>query len=163
LTTHSSFIVSQMDKVYLIKLFKISKVVGKSHIYQVPPEYKQMKQKLNQNLAETIYADVVLLFEKPSERTLIACILRVKCPNFEDLGGYILEVNGVSFKDYQKVLTELGVRILVRTDNDIQKIKGKNEYYMSGVNRSFVLANKDRRIKIAEINRDKYEKDANYV
>lgn len=163
LTTHSSLIVSQMDNVNLIKLFKKCQVVGKSHIYQVPPEYKQMKQKLNQNLAEAIYADVVLLIEGPSERTLFDCILRKKCPKFEALGGYILEVNGVSFKDYQKVLTELGVKVIVRTDNDIQKIKGKNEYYMSGMNRGFVIANKNRRIKITNINHGKYAKDANYV
>ncbi|MNW44428.1 recombination protein F [compost metagenome] len=163
LTTHSSLIVSQMDNVNLIKLFKKCQVVGKSHIYQVPPEYKQMKQKLNQNLAEAIYADVVLLIEGPSERTLFDSILREKCPKFEALGGYILEVNGVSFKDYQKVLTELGVKVIVRTDNDIQKIKGKDEYYMSGMNRGFVLANKDRRIKITDINHEKYAKNANYV
>lgn len=163
LTTHSSLIVSQMDNVNLIKLFKNCKVVGKSHIYQVPPAYKQMKQKLNQNLAEAIYADVVLLIEGPSEKTLFESILREKCPKFEALGGYILEVNGVSFKDYQKVLVELGVKVIVRTDNDIQKIKGKDEYYMSGMNRGFVLANKDRKVKISNIDHDKYLKEADYV
>lgn len=163
LTTHSSLIVSQMDNVNLIKLFKNCKVVGKSHIYQVPPEYRQMKQKLNQNLAEAIYADLVLLIEGPSEKTLFERVLREKCPKFEALGGYILEVNGVSFSDYKKVLTELGVKVIVRTDNDIQKIKGKDEYYMSGMNRGFVLANKNRRIKISEIDHDEYAKDSNYI
>ncbi|MNN12146.1 hypothetical protein D3C81_1251290 [compost metagenome] len=34
---------------------------------------------------------------------------------------------------------------------------------MSGMNRGFVLANKNKRIKISDINHDKYAKDANYV
>jgi len=163
LTTHSSLIVSQMDKVNLVKLFKDCKVIGESHIYEVPPEYKQMKQKLNQSLAEAIYANVVLLIEGPSEKTLFESVLREKCPKYEALGGYILEVNGVNFKDYHKVLTALGVKVIVRTDNDIQKIKGKDEYYLSGINRGFKLSNKDRRVKISDIDHTKYAKKSDYV
>ena len=64
LTTHSSLIVSQMDDVNLVKLVRVGSVVGKAHLYSVPAEYKTLKQKLNQNLADAIYAETVLLVEE---------------------------------------------------------------------------------------------------
>jgi putative ATP-dependent endonuclease of the OLD family len=92
MTTHSSLIVSQMDEVNLIKLFKDITVNGKSFVYRVPEDYKTLKQKINQNLAEAIYADVVLLVEGPSEKILFERILKEKCERYESFGGYILEV-----------------------------------------------------------------------
>lgn len=42
MTTHSSLIVSQMDNVNLIKLFKDTNVTGKSYTYIVPEQYKML-------------------------------------------------------------------------------------------------------------------------
>ena len=135
MTTHSSLIVSQMDDVNLIKLYKTQNITGKSFVYRVPEAYKKLKQKLNQNLAEAIYADVVLLVEGPSEKILFERILKEKCERYESYGGYILEVQGINFKDYHKVLSELGIKVIVKTDNDLKKIKNKNECNLLGVNR----------------------------
>lgn len=163
LTTHSSLIVSQMDNVNLIKLFKNCKVVGESHIYEVPPEYQMMKQKLNQNLAEAIYADVVLLVEGPSEKTLFERILVDKCEKYESLGGYILEVDGINFKDYYKVLDALGIKVIVRTDNDMQKVRGKEIYNLTGFNRCLKLLGRTRRVRVEGVDKSKYDKDTEYV
>jgi putative ATP-dependent endonuclease of OLD family len=139
LTTHSSLIVSQMDEVNLVKLVKGSGVVGKSILYSVPNEYKTLKYKLNQNLAEAIYADVVLLVEGPSEKILFERILFDKCENYEGYGGYILEVDGINFIEYYRVLNALGINVIVRTDNDLKYNKDKNELNLLGINRCYSL------------------------
>lgn len=118
LTTHSSLIVSSMDEVNLIKLYKTNKTDGSSVHYAVPQEYQKFKTQLNQNLVEAIYADYVLLVEGPSEKILFETIMSKKCPEYELLGGYILVVNGISFKEYRKILENLNVITIIRTDND---------------------------------------------
>lgn len=163
MTTHSSLIVSQMDNVNLIKLFKKSAVEGKSFIYKVPDEYKTLKQKLNQNLAEAIYADTVLLVEGPSEKILFERILKEKCERYESFGGYILEVDGINFIEYYKVLTELGINVIVKTDNDLKKVKSKNECNLLGINRCRRLINKEEKRNINNIDASRYEKDTKYV
>jgi putative ATP-dependent endonuclease of the OLD family len=163
MTTHSSLIVSQMDDVNLIKLFKENKVVGKSFIYKVPEDYKTLKQKLNQNLAEAIYADVVLLVEGPSEKILFERILKEKCERYESFGGYILEVDGINFKEYYTVLSALGIRVIVKTDNDLKKVKGKTECNLLGVNRCQRLIGRREIKNIQGIDPIKYEKDSNYI
>lgn len=163
MTTHSSLIVSQMDDVNLIKLFKECKVIGKSCLYQVPEEYTTLKQKLNQNLAEAIYADYVLLVEGPSEKILFERILREKNERYESLGGYILEVDGINFKEYYDVLIQLGIKVLVKTDNDLQKVKGKSECNQLGFNRCLKLVGKERRLPIKNIDNTRYDKDPEYI
>lgn len=142
LTTHSSLIVSQMDQVNLIKLVKECAVVGKSFAYSVPSDYKKLKQKLNQNLAEAIYADVVLLVEGPSEKTLFERILYDKCERYESFGGYILEVEGINFKEYYNVLIALGIDVIIRTDNDLKLYEKRSKATLLGVNRCLNLLGK---------------------
>ncbi len=142
ITTHSSLIVSQMDEVNLIKLVRECSVVGKSHIYKVSRKYRSLKSKLNQNLAEAIYADVVLLVEGPSEKVLFERVLNVKCKTYESLGGYILEVDGINFQEYYDVLIPLGVNVIVRTDNDLRIAKGSVKASLIGINRCLKLLNR---------------------
>lgn len=162
MTTHSSLIVSQMDEVNLIKLFKDDKVIGKSFVYRVPEDYKTLKQKLNQNLAEAIYADVVLLVEGPSEKILFERILKDKCERYESFGGYILEVDGINFNEYYRVLTALGIKVLVKTDNDLKKVK-KTECNLLGVNRCQRLIGRKEIINLKDIDPIKWENDSNYI
>lgn len=135
LTTHSALIVSSMDEVNLIKLYKTNKTDGNSVHYAVPKEYQKLKTQLNQNLAEAIYADYVLLVEGPSEKILFETIMSKKCPEYELLGGYILVVNGISFKEYRKILEKLNVVTIIRTDNDLKYNKNGKSYNYLGVNR----------------------------
>jgi putative ATP-dependent endonuclease of the OLD family len=135
LTTHSALIVSSMDEVNLIKLYKTNKTDGNSVHYAVPQEYQKFKKQLNQNLAEAIYADYVLLVEGPSEKILFETVLQKKCPEYELLGGYILVVNGISFKEYRKILEKLNVITIIRTDNDLKYNKNGKSYNYLGLNR----------------------------
>jgi putative ATP-dependent endonuclease of OLD family len=156
LTTHSSLIVSQMDDINLVKLVRegvMGKVVGKSYTYSVPKEYITLKQKLNQNLADAIYADTVLLVEGPSEKILFERVLHDKCPKYESLGGYILEVEGINFKEYYKVLDAIGIKVIVRTDNDLKLAKGAKTASLIGLNRCLDLINEQKKdnIKISDL------------
>lgn len=160
LTTHSSLIVSSMDNVNLIKLYKTDKTDGKSVHYQVPEKYYKLKSQLNQNLAEAIYADYVLLVEGPSEKILFETILATKCPSYEMLGGYILVVNGINFKEYQKILNRLNVITLIKTDNDLKYNKDKKEYNHLGLNRGLDIIGEE---KISNISYDKALFEANKV
>jgi putative ATP-dependent endonuclease of OLD family len=163
MTTHSALIVSQMDDVNLIKLFKENKVIGKSFVYKVPHAYKTLKQKLNQNLAEAIYANVVLLVEGPSEKILFERIMKEKCERYESLGGYILEVDGINFQEYYTVLTALGIEVIVKTDNDLKKVKGKTECNLLGINRCQRLIGRREIMNLKDIDPIKYEKDLSYI
>lgn len=162
MTTHSSLIVSQMDDVNLIKLFKGNKVVGKSFVYRVPDEYRTLKQKLNQNLAEAIYADVVLLVEGPSEKILFERIIKDKCERYESYGGYILEVAGINFSEYYTVLSALGINVIVKTDNDLKKIKGE-ECSLLGINRCLRLIEAKQKENIKNVDPKRYEDEPDYV
>ncbi|WP_416350038.1 ATP-dependent nuclease [Mammaliicoccus lentus] len=162
MTTHSSLMVSQMDNVNLVKLFKNPNVVGASVVYKVPEEYMTLKQKLNQQLAEAIYADIVLLVEGPSEKILFERVLNNKCERYESYGGYILEVDGINFKEYFDILTNLGITVIVKTDNDLQKVSGREEYNLLGLNRCRKLVNKNNIEKINDINPVEYESNIQY-
>ncbi|MCL1697327.1 ATP-dependent endonuclease [Lysinibacillus sp. BPa_S21] len=162
MTTHSSLLISQMDDVNLIKLFKGNKVTGKSYTYTVPESYKTLKQKLNQNLAEAVFADVVLLVEGPSEKILFERILKEKCERYESFGGYILEVDGINFIEYYKVLIALGIKVIVKTDNDLKKVKGKDYCNLLGVNRCQRLIECTEKNNI-KIDPSLYESDLDYV
>lgn len=142
LTTHSSLIVSYMDKVNLIKLSKGVSTKGKACYYKVPTEYDLLKKKLNENLANAIYADTVLLVEGPSEKILFEKIMSVKCKDYEARGGYILEVDGINFIEYYKILKQLGINIIIKTDNDLKLNEKKKEYNLLGLNRCLRLVNK---------------------
>lgn len=158
LTTHSSLIVSSMDEVNLIKLYKTDKTDGKSVYYKVPTKYQKLKAQLNQNLAEAIYADFVLLVEGPSEKTLFETIMSTKCPAYELLGGYILEVNGISFKEYRKILSKLNVITLIKTDNDLKYNKDRKEYNHLGLNRALSIADENK-VNNVSYNPAQFEKD----
>ncbi|MDD4759817.1 MAG: AAA family ATPase [Bacteroidaceae bacterium] len=135
LTTHSPLIVSSMDEVNLIKIYKTNKTDGKSVHYKVPKEYQKVKTQLNQNLAEAIYANYVLLVEGPSEKILFDTVMSFKCPDYELKGGYILVVNGINFKEYRKILDKLNVVTMIKTDNDLKYNKKKKNYNHLGLNR----------------------------
>lgn len=159
LTTHSSLLVSQMDRVNLIKLYTKDKIIASSYYYTVPEEYMKLKKKLNQNLANAIYADYVLLVEGPSEKILFETILAERCENYEALGGYILEVDGINFLEYYTILQKLGISILVKTDNDLKLNEKKKEYNYLGLNRCLRLINEKEIPNATNIDCKKYKEN----
>lgn len=140
ITTHSSLIVSRMDKVTLVKLYNPEKAYGKSVEYIVPKEYKKNKAKLNTELSEAIFAEKVLLVEGPSEKILFERVLTDLAPKYECKGRYILQVDGVAFKTYYEILNKLGIKCLIKTDNDLKYYETDGKIEFSGINRGAEIA-----------------------
>ena len=124
-TTHSPFILYEMDNVNLVRIYSERRINSKSVFYKVPDEYYKNRKMLNRCLAEAIFANKVLLVEGPSEYALFNKVLTVMHPFYEADGGYILPVNGIAFNTYSHILDELKIFKVIRTDNDLRSADGK--------------------------------------
>jgi len=134
-STHSPFILYEMDEVNLIRIYSERKITSASMFYQVPVDYKQNRKMLNRSLSEAIFANKVLLVEGPSEQMLFEKVLSVIKPFYEADGIYILSVGGISFGTYYRIFDTLNIFNVVKTDNDLRKVKGKNTYSVLGFSR----------------------------
>lgn len=139
-TTHSPFILYEMDNVNLVRVFSERKTNGISTFYQVPDGYKENKKMLNRCLSEAIFANKVLLVEGPSEYDLFSKVLSVVHPFYEVDGIYVLPVGGVGFRIYYSILNELKIFCVIKTDNDLRKQEGQN-YSVLGFSRCNDLIN----------------------
>ena len=142
LTTHSSFILSAMDKVNLIRIFNNTKVNSASSFYKVPEKYKEQRQRLNKRLSEAIFADKVLMVEGPSEELLFDKVLSYQNELYQAEGVYILQVEGVGFKQYIEILNKLNIECFVKTDNDLKKANDSS-YSVLGFSRINTLVGKN--------------------
>jgi putative ATP-dependent endonuclease of OLD family len=137
ISTHSPFVLSEMDDVTLVRLYNTNKIEAASECYTVPDEWKSAKKKLNRELAWAIFADVVLLVEGESECILFERVLSEIDPYYESKGIYVLSVEGVGFKAYIDILFALKIQFIIKTDNDITKVPYSDPplYTQAGFNR----------------------------
>lgn len=135
MTTHSPYVLAEMDQVNLVRIYNADKIVSKSVLYTVPVEFKTQRKMLNRGLVEALFADTVLLVEGPSENVLFGKILSEINPFYEADGIYILPVGGFGFRPYFEILDALEIDNIIKTDNDLRKIKGKEEYSVLGFSR----------------------------
>lgn len=135
LTTHSSFVLAEMDKVNLVRIYNSTKIDTQSSFYTVPTEFINQKERLNKGLSEAIFADKVLLVEGPSEEALFGKVLSSQNLFYEADGIYILQVGGFGFKPYLSILQQLKISCFVKTDNDLRKAKGCIDYSVIGFTR----------------------------
>lgn len=124
-TTHSPFILYEMDNVNLVRIYSERRINSKSTFYKVPDEYYKNRKMLNRCLAEAIFANKVLLVEGPSECALFNKVLSVMHPFYEADGLYILPVNGIDFEKYYCILDKLEIFNIIKTDNDLRSSDGK--------------------------------------
>ena len=135
MTTHSPYVLAEMDQVNLIRIYNEDKIVSRSVLYTVPIKFKSQRKMLNRGLVEAIFADKVLLVEGSSENVLFGKILSEINPFYEADGIYILPVGGFGFESYYEILDALQIDNIIKTDNDLRKIKGKEEYSVLGFSR----------------------------
>lgn len=143
MTTHSPYVLAEMDQVNLVRIYNETKIVSKSVLYNVPSEFKSQRKMLNRGLVEAIFADKVLLVEGPSENVLFGKVLSEINPFYEADGIYILPVGGFGFQPYYKILDALEIFNIIKTDNDLRKIKGKEKYSVLGFSRLNNYINKE--------------------
>lgn len=142
-TTHSPFVLYEMNNVNLVRIYSNRKINGISTFYKVPENYENNRKMLNHCLSEAIFANKVLLVEGPSEYILFSKILSVMHPFYEADGIYILPVDGVGFSMYFDILNRLNIFNVVKTDNDLRKVKGKGTYSVLGFSRCNKYINKN--------------------
>lgn len=144
-TTHSVDMLSYMDNVELIRIFKENNLVqSHSFFYNVPSDYGTSRKKFNRLLSHALFSDRVLLVEGPSEEILFEATLEklaeagtIKYTDLERVS--VLDVGGIGFKEYIDILSELSIRAVVKTDNDLQSAQVKNKYHSTGINRCLNL------------------------
>lgn len=141
-TTHSPYILYEMDDVNLIRIYSENGLFGASSLFQLNSEYQALKYALNEKLTEALFANKVLLIEGPSEKLLFGKVLKELNPNFEAQSYYILMVNGIAFNSYYSFLKSLNIKVVVKTDNDLRSVHGKDEYSCLGFTRCNQLIGK---------------------
>ena len=134
-TTHSPFVLYEMDNVNLVRIYSDRKVNGISTFYKVPENYEKARKILNRCLSEAIFANKVLLVEGPSEYMLFSKVLAIVHPFYEADGVYILPVDGIGFQMYISILDALEIFNVIKTDNDLRAVKGKGTYSVLGFSR----------------------------
>ncbi len=134
-TTHSPFVLYEMDNVNLVRIYSERHIDSKSVFYTVPSEFEKNKKMLNQQLSEAIFADRVLLVEGPSEKMLFCKVLYVINPFYEVEGVYVLPVDGIGFRKYIDILDDLNIHNIIKTDNDLRAVKKGGPYSTLGFSR----------------------------
>ncbi len=140
-SSHSPFILYEMDNVNLVRIYNETKINSASTFYKVPEEYEKNREMLNRSLSEAIFADKVLLVEGPSELMLFQKLLTVVNPFYEADGGYILDVRGVGFRPYYTILDALHIQNIIKTDNDLRQ-RNDGTYSVLGFSRCNNYINK---------------------
>ncbi len=140
-TTHSPYILYEMDDVNLVRIYNENRIDSSSVLYKVPKVYRKYKKILNKRLSEAIFSNKVLLVEGPSEITLFEKVLSEINPFYESDGNNIIDVGGVGFDKYIKILKPLHIEYIIKTDNDLRKYKEK--YSVLGFSRCNKLIGKD--------------------
>ncbi len=136
ISTHSSEILYEMNKAMLIRIHSKERIECNSYLYKIDPNYKVNKKKLNREFSNALFYENVLLIEGPSEKILFEKVLDEVNPDYEQKGGYILQVFGTYFKTYIRALKGLDIKVIVKTDNDLKGKKGNiKEYELLGINR----------------------------
>ena len=141
LVTHSPQLFFKIsNEANLIRLFKQNqKIEINSEIANIGDEYNNLKNILIENLAQCLFVNRVLLVEGPSEKLLFEWVLDTLDYDRTDIT--IQSISGIYFDKYIKILKGLGIKIIIKTDNDIAKVPHKNELNALGFNRCVDLFN----------------------
>ena len=122
-------------RLYRQKNMPLRKTISSSA--QISSEYHNLKKMYAEGLSKGYFADCVLLVEGYSEKLLCDSILSCVLSKNQFQKLYVLPVLGTNFKPYRDLLKKLGIKIIVRTDNDIYK----NDIY--GLKRCLKIVNKN--------------------
>ncbi len=125
----------------LIRLYRSKKISGNnntsSNSSKISEEYHQLKRIYVEDMSKGYFADCVLLVEGYSEKLLCDTILKKVLPQNFYQKIYVLPVLGTNFKPYRDLLLNLGIDVILRTDNDIYK----NDIY--GLKRCYKILGKN--------------------
>ncbi|HCR3443675.1 TPA: AAA family ATPase [Morganella morganii] len=90
--------------------------------------------------AESFFSNGVFLIEGPSEVLFYHSLAENLNIDLDYLNISLVSVDGISFKIYVAILDALEIPWVMRTDNDISKIKDQDKWQYSGINRCLDIA-----------------------
>lgn len=93
--------------------------------------------------AESFFSNGVFLVEGPSEVLFYNELARQIGLDLDFYNLSILSVDGIAFKVYVSILDALKIPWVMRTDNDISKIKGKDWWSYAGLNRALQVVGEE--------------------
>lgn len=141
ITTHSPYTIDFERTKQIIKIaYNHESTERTVYLFNVNNnDFKELGYLINSEIAEMLYYNSVLLVEGESEKYFYN-LLMIKDNDFMkkiiDTKIGIFSVNGIAFKTVRKLLHKLGVKVMIKTDNDIFKVqKTKNQYRYAGLKR----------------------------
>lgn len=90
--------------------------------------------------AESFFSNGVFLIEGPSEVLFYHSLAENLNIDLDYLNISLVSVDGISFKIYVAILDALEIPWVMRTDNDISKLKDQDKWQYSGINRCLDIA-----------------------
>ncbi|WP_192458774.1 ATP-dependent nuclease [Musicola keenii] len=90
--------------------------------------------------AESFFSNGVFLVEGPSEILFFHSLADSLSIDLDYFNISIISVDGISFKIYVTILDALEIPWVMRTDNDISKLKDQDKWQYSGINRCLDIA-----------------------
>ncbi|MGL0954122.1 AAA family ATPase [Vibrio vulnificus] len=138
LSSHSPQIASNFSPESIIRLLPKGKstIAASSGCSQcIVNGWEEMSYRMSILPAEAFFSNGVFLVEGPSEMLFYHELARYLGLDLDYLNLSILSVDGISFAVYISILDALEIPWVMRTDNDISKIKDKEEWQYAGINR----------------------------
>lgn len=166
ITTHSPYIVDFEKTNQIIKLNYNFKTNQREILkYTIDNEkFKELGYLINSEVAEMLYYSNILLVEGESEKYFYNLLLikdfKFHQFIFKNRFG-IFAVNGIAFEMVKKMLTSLGVKVFIKTDNDIFQVQNnENIYRYAGFERCIKYISEDSKTKLKKLlNWEDFNKD----
>lgn len=145
ITTHSPHVVDFEKTNQIIKIERYYDDLDETYkrrkyLYNINnEEFKKYGYLINVEIAEMMYYDKVLLVEGESEKYFYSLLLskdeKFRSLVFDNKIG-IFSVNGIAFEKIRELLQSLGIKVYIKTDNDIFKTKAKEDKWLyAGITR----------------------------
>lgn len=158
-TTHSPFIINLQKMKQIIRLAQQKDATNNKtticHTLNVnSDDYKKFGFLQNHEIAEMFFYDKVLLIEGLSEKYFYDA-LSIYDKDFQkyltDTRMGIFCVMGVDFAPAKELLQKIGVKVLIKTDNDIFKVPHIDRKRYAGLERTIGCINEDSKNQICSI------------
>lgn len=141
ITTHSPYTID-FEKVNQIIKISCNRLTGDRIINRFDninnEDFKKFGYLINVEVAEMLYYDNVLLIEGDSEKYFYSLLMTKDNSFLEKINKNrfgVYAVNGIAFKTIKKLLEKLGIKVYIKTDNDIFKVPRIDEYRYAGLER----------------------------
>lgn len=153
ISSHSPQIAAEFSPESIVRLYevdKLSKVANNGCSKKIQDAFDDFAYRLNIIPAEAFFSKCVLLVEGPSEELFYKALAKALEIDLDKLNISILKVDGVGFNVYIRVLSELGIDYLMRTDNDVFKNSNGKKYRCAGAQRCINVYRSNKQ-QVAEI------------